>query len=335
MISISSIRQGYRLMRMIVDEEEDLSLGMFQSKPYCLYWNRPFYEREGFQITNSLGYRFMGKFDPDFQTNPSIKVLILGGSTTFSDFHSNDYKDTWAFNFALNLARSLKHEDISIYNAGLNAGLSSELLSRFVFDFESISPDLVILHGPGNDMLPVLIGDETRDYELTRRVFQFGKRPGERFIVSKLAILQLIYTLWFSRIPASFLNTPTMPSISEQIQQIESTDLYQYRLNVSALVRLSKSIGSKLLLVDFLQAPLPKLKEIWPELAVSAISCVSKMNEVLQSQSTNGENQVFYLKLKVEDFRLEYFLDNCHLTTEGEHKKALIISDFVIANHLV
>ncbi len=325
---------GYYITKNISSDQYEIP-GMFESRPYSIYWNRPNYFRNGSRITNSLGYRFMGEFDPDNVSSNPVKILVLGGSTTFSDFHSDDFKDSWTYALGSILSSHNPDKDFRIFNAGLNAGMSSELLAHFVFEVQKISPDLVILHGPGNDLLPILLGDVSTDYRLTRRIIQFGRRPGERFLVRYIGIIRLFYILWLSRMSLSLFSTPAMPSIPIQAQNAMNLYPSQFRAHLKMIVGICRAFDLKLLLVDFLQAPHGKLVQIWPDLAEASEVAIHKMNALMEAEASMQGPGVHYLKFDLALFHEKFFLDNCHLNTQGEMIKAQEISGFIDRNQII
>jgi hypothetical protein len=325
---------GYFFAEYLASDQTEMP-GMFEPRPYSIYWNRPNYFRNGYQITNSLGYRFMGEFDPDNYSPESFKILVLGGSTTFSDFHSDDFEDTWTHSLGSILSFHNPDKDFRIFNAGLNAGMSSELLAHFAFEIQKISPDLVVLHGPGNDLLPLLFGDVSSDYRLTRKILQFGRRPGERFLVRHIGLVKLFYTFWLSNISLSLFFTPKMPNISTQVQNALTIFPSQFKANLKMFVGICRVFGFKLLLVDFLQAPKDRLVQIWPDLAESSEIAIQKMNDLMKEEARFQGSGVYHLKLDASLFPEDLFLDNCHLNTQGEKLKAQAVSGFILKNQII
>lgn len=330
---VKHLDAGYYFTEYLCNEQIQVP-GMFESRPYSIYWNRPNYFRNGYQITNSLGYRFMGEFDPDVHSPNSFKILALGGSTTFSDFHSDDFRDSWTYRLGSILSLNYPDKDFRIFNAGLNAGMSSELLAHFVFEAQKITPDLVVLHGPGNDLLPLLLGDLSSDYRLTREKLQFSRRPGERFLVRHLGLVRLFYIFWLSRVPLSLFFTPKMPHISTQAQNAMTIFPSQFKANLKMFVGICNFFGFKLLLVDFLQAPKNKLVQIWPDLAESSEVAIQKMNQLMEEAGFQ-DSGCHHIKLDPSLFHEDWFLDNCHLNTQGENLKAQAISEYIQKNQII
>ena len=60
----------------------------------------------------------------------------------------------------------------------------------------------------------------------------------------------------------------------------------------------------------------------------ASILAVEKHDEVMRSIAEKYEH-VYFLNLNKEKFKEEWFLDNCHLTEEGEIEKANQIAQFI------
>ena len=84
-------------------------------------------------------------------------------------------------------------------------------------------------------------------------------------------------------------------------------------------------------LIGFLQAKKENLTRNRSDLIGfedGIILAVEKHDEVMRSIAEKYEN-VYFLKLNEDKFKEEWFLDNCHLTEEGEMEKAKQIVEFI------
>ena len=124
-------RRGLRLTHQIrrdwlADLPADRLSPMIQV-PYGLYWNRPqSLDGNGVQQTNEYGYR-QGSTPTAVPKPPGrIRVLALGGSTTFSDRGASAPKDAWPARLETSLQDlDTGMETVEVVNAGLNYALSS------------------------------------------------------------------------------------------------------------------------------------------------------------------------------------------------------------------
>ena len=70
---------------------------------------------------------------------------------------------------------------VEFVNAGLDFSTSAELLSHFIFDGSVFKPDIWIIENPGNDSVPLMVGDESLDYMKSRSSLSISQRKYENF----------------------------------------------------------------------------------------------------------------------------------------------------------
>ena len=176
------------------------------SHPYLLYTHLPNLTTDGYQQTNSLGYRnreFTVAKPPD-----TIRILVLGGSTTFMWPFVKNPADTWVACLEAKL-KTISKKTVQVVNAGLNYGTSAEALAGYVFRHRFLQPDIVIYHGGGNDVLPLLFGNYTPEYTHFRR-YGAGEipRPGEKFLLRHSSTAKYVYSRWLEPIGAVVVTEP-------------------------------------------------------------------------------------------------------------------------------
>ena len=84
-------------------------------------------------------------------------------------------------------------------------------------------------------------------------------------------------------------------------------------------------------MIGFLQAKKENLTRNRPDLLGfenAAIVAVEKHDEVMRKISEKYEH-VHFLKLNEQKFKAKWFIDNCHLTEEGEMEKVKQIAEFL------
>ncbi len=305
--------------------------GPVESRPYSLFWNRPNYSRKGFQQTDSNGFRYKG-YDVSLEKS-SKRILCYGGSTTYSDHILKDPKECWPHLLEDALRDSGK--PIEVVNCGLNYGLSPELLSHLIFEGVHFSPDYVILHGPGNDSMPVAVGDETFDYRHTRRSKNLFPRFFEPALLNLSGFARVIYARMLRENTPVILEPVSWPESQVQNDRMLNSEITAFKSNVESFVDVCVSRGIKVILVDFVQNHAYQLELLRPGMSEGMVNIVDKMNNHFARMVEKYPESILHVRLHSHDFEVSDFEDLCHLNKLGEQKKADLIfrsiSDFV--NH--
>jgi hypothetical protein len=322
-------RDGVEAINYIMSNDIGSPNRKFIAKPYSLYWNAPLREDSGILQTDLGGYR-LTKHRNLFDGKEKI-VLVLGGSTTFSDHYSNDPENTWVSHAQEYLfERGIKN--VRLINAGLNYATTAELLSHYIFLGQHLNPIIVVMDGPGNDFLPVAYGDSTTDYSKTRIAFYFQKRKYEKLILKSFAIKLLFTKIATSANlvhmePQNFL----LGKFEEQNLRLINSEAAVYELNMTTLINQCIFNNSPLIAIDFLRPSEDAMKNYYPLIYKGLISFNNKCSEInrrLASQYRSVSHVEF------SDIADKYFMDSCHLSSEGEKIKgrtvALKIYDLVL-----
>jgi hypothetical protein len=297
---------------------KELFTGPVESRPYSLYWNR------------SNGFRYKGYDVPLLKERK--RILAYGGSTTFSDHVLKDPQKCWTF---LLEQRFLEQgAEIEIANCGLNYGLSSELVSHLLFEGTHFKPDFVILHGPGNDSLPVAIGDTTTDYRKTRKSKALNPRPFEPALLRFSGLARLIYCLMFREYEIAQVEPKTWDSPDIQNDRMFNSDLSSFKNNVRNFVGICLVNNAKVILIDFVQASQEVLESLKPGLSEGMIEITKNMNMFFKELANEFSDSILHIELNTSQFSSSDFADTCHLNESGEMKKAEIIyssiSNFIV-----
>jgi len=295
--------------------------GPIESRPYTLYWNRPNYSRKGFQQNDSNGFRYKG-YDVSL-TKTSKRILCYGGSTTYSDHVLKNPQECWPHLLENSLRGSGK--PFEVVNCGLNYGLTPELLSHLIFEGLYFTPDIVILHGPGNDSLPIAVGDTSFDYRNTRSSTNLYPRFFEPVILNMSAVVRLIYARMMRESTPVKLEPNTWPDSKTQDDRMTNSDLEAFKSNVKTFVDVCVSRDIKVILVDFVQNHAEQLELLRPGMSNGMIIIVNKMNSYFQEISIGNPGTVLHVRLDSDDFEVGDFVDLCHLNKVGETKKSDLI----------
>jgi len=309
------------LMRHEVWQEKS----QYVTNPYSLYWNKPNSWVDGVRTTCSRGYRWHGREISD--QLPDYRVLVLGGSTTFSNYCFQDYRKTWCYQLETILARTNPELRIEVINAGLNYAMSTELLSHFTFRAQHLAPDLVILHGPGNDSLPAALGDNSTDYSATRDYIFHTRRPKEEKLLSYSGVLRCLYSIWLNSPHYAKLEPQHFPDDKIQESNLDTNQGATFRFNLKSLIDLSLSIGSSFVYVPFVYANMERLQDFHGDLSRAIYEFEERVSSGARELiSTYNSREVAVIDCSQRDFVEEDFFDSCHLLESGELKKAKIIA---------
>lgn len=326
---IDKYRDGIEAVEFIRSEEFDSPNRKFVANPYSLYWNAPNKMAKGILQTDERGYRLVYNTPVEIDSVSHIKILILGGSTTFSDHVAKNPGDTWVSHLSeLINSKSSYSSTVEVINAGLNYATSAELLAHYVFNGQHLLPQIVILDGPGNDFLPVAVGDDSSDYRKTRKAITFQKRKYERSLL-KSGVLRIFYTWWLTSANLIEMEPSEFP-LGDKIKQNErlmKSDGKIYRNNVTALSKLCHMNNSELLLVDFARPSSSILANVYPEIYSGLMSFDNVCADVNLELSTSFPN---VHRLHLEELTDDYFVDACHLTLKGEKQKAILVHKAVV-----
>jgi lysophospholipase L1-like esterase len=321
----SKFRNGKRIVEINLGHKVDNTEESIISHPYLLYVNNPFHKDSVLQ-NNSLGYR-----GPEFsikKDSNTIRILVLGGSTTYGYLNKNPEK-TWVAVLQKKLQSAYKKK-IEVINGGLNYATSAELLASYVFRHRYINPDIIIFHEGGNDAMSVLFPDYNPEYTHFRSNGSSAKlRPGEKFLLTS-NVFKLFYSIWLNNTGVIYTSQPfdcgKLVKSDVQIRVTNDSSYVGFNRNVDLLIKLARIDNSKIILMGFLNAPKDIIINTRTDLrniVDEYIYASEKNNEIMKDLCLL--HKIEYIQLNQDLFKDEWFLDNCHLNYEGEELKAEIV----------
>jgi lysophospholipase L1-like esterase len=305
--------------------ENESNKGYLRPHPYLLYTNAPNFRGAGYQQTNSLGYRneeFEIQKDKD-----TIRILCLGGSTTFMWPYIKNPKDTWVAQLERKL-QAISARRVQVINAGLSYGTSAEAVAGYVFRHRHLQPDVIIYHGGGNDVLPLFFDGYDAEYTHFRGHGNgLVSRPGERSFLARSNIAKYLYARWLEPVPTVYFTKPfwEVPP-QDALERVTRQEPEGFRRNVEYLVLQAKQAGSQIILFGFLQAReenLAKNARVFAGYEEALVLGLQKSYEVMAQVALRHD--IPFIIPPQEKFKDEWFQDNCHLTVEGETTKADIL----------
>ncbi|MDR4481641.1 MAG: GDSL-type esterase/lipase family protein [Nitrospira sp.] len=293
--------------------------------PYLLYTHTPNFTANGYRQTNSLGYR-NEEFAVEKPGN-TIRILVLGGSTTFMWPYIKNPADTWVARLEGKL-QAISSRRVQVINAGINYGTSAEALAGYVFRHRFLQPDIVIYHGGGNDVLPLFFEHYNPEYTHFRSQGSGTvPRPGEKTLLARSNIGKYLYARWLEPVGSIFVTKPFWevdPQVA--LERVKRQDSEGFERNIDYLVTLSKSSGSDVVLFGFLQARKENLSKnagAFKGFEEALVVGLEKHYDVLQKVARR--HTVPFLIPDQDRFDDDWFQDNCHLTPAGEEVKAQIM----------
>lgn len=301
------------------------------SHPYLLYTNAPNYEAYGYKQTNSLGYR-----DDEFsleKPKDKIRILALGGSTTYAFPYVKNPCNTWVNQLEKKLNQNLKKQ-IEVINAGLDYATSAELLVSYVFKHRFLKPDIVIIHEGGNDVVPLMFPGYKPDYSHFRKHGDFSVRPFEKYLL-QLYLVRLFYVGWLHRSQSIYYSQPCLFRDLDRAQVLKNVSgIYNlgFERNLSYLVKMIINDGGEPVLFSFIQQAkkknLSKNNLEFKGLEDAFEIGLRKNNLIMEKVA-----KTFMIRFTMpnqELFKEEWFYDNCHLNEKGEKIKANIMYDELV-----
>jgi len=313
--------------------------------PYLLWENTPeFVSEDGVRQTNNLGYR--NKQDFDFTKEPNVfRILTLGGSTTWG-YLLDDPEDAWPSQLEkmLNdaLLKNPGFDKVEVINGGLNYATSAELLLHYLFRDRYLDPDIVIIHTGGNDAKLLLFHDYNPDYSFFRPGWTADihrLRTGEGFLIRHSKIAKLFYAFWLN-------DSAALPHVNKQdksfdlrpqyyVENAKANEPTGFERNLRLLISNIISDGAEPVLFPYVMVSDEQFDILSAESA-ERVAFTRKIREGLVialdkdyvvMESLSREYQIPLITLSPEEIPTEYFLDDAHLSKEGEAIKAQTVAN--------
>ena len=336
---------GQRNIQILLGELNDDEALNERPHPYLLWENTPeFISENGIRQTNNLGYR--NKEDFNFTKDARVfRIVALGGSTTYG-YLLDGPEDAWPSQLEKMLNDALPENSeidrIEVINGGLNYATSAELLLHYLFRDRYLDPDIVIIHTGGNDAKLLLFKDYNPDYSFFRPGWTADihrLRTGEGFLIRHSNIAKLFYAFWLN-------DSAALPHINKQaksfdlkpdyyVQNAKENEPVGFERNLRLLVRNVIDDGAEPILFPFVITSDEQFDTLSAESSARVaftikiregyLIALAKNNEVMRSLSL--EYQIPLITLSSEEIPTEYFLDDAHLSKEGERIKARFVAN--------
>ena len=327
-----------KFVQLLLGEKHLDDVLSIQHHPYMLYVNRPGWKADGITQHNSYGHR-----GPEITPGPqpgTKRILALGGSTTYG-YLLKSYQESWPAQLGSILSERWDCH-VEVVNAGIPFGLSSELLSHYMYRDRYLGASIVIIHEAGNDAIPLLLKDYSPDYSFFRgwATPPFGRRAGERHLL-RLYLMRVIYGWWLLRSDMgidSFISQPhsvgQMP-LAKAIENVTRNEPVGFERNMDALIRMVLADKATPVLFPFYLAEPEVFNTVEPGLETGkrlydAVAIGWKKNVDVMERLAKRHN-VPFIRIPPKTIPLKYFFDHCHLRKEGETIKANFVADKIQA----
>lgn len=313
----------------------------FVPTPYVNYRPTPnFVETTAIGATTHNEYGFRGRAWNSTKEEDTLRVVCLGGSTTYDTGVADD-RDTYAAQLESNLNIALKDPDnvdaarsgwlqAEVLNLGVGGYTSAEVLVTLHFYALPLKPDIVLIESAINDVAPRFMDEFDYGYAHFRKVWS-NDADG---IVERLAEHSR-FVLW-AGFQLGIIQPPTLesrtryplPSFDIASRNFAVNGADAFRRNIEAAVVLIQSAGAKpwLLTQSYLDVPSP----------LGSDSDEAKM-EALYKQGQAQHNEILRAIAKVRlvdliDLGKELppksanYVDPIHMTREGNAVRADLIA---------
>ena len=331
---------GVLQVHKALNSKEAYYLQRFEPSTYGLYWNNPnFRDREHGKQYDKNGYRNIERVSTEIS---SIKILIMGGSTTNSYPYTKDRNKIWT----TLLEKKLSNYGIPVivYNAGLPGGTTGEMLSNYLFNAQYLMPDLIIIHTGSNDIAPIMIAnvyDYKTDYSHLRSYTGAQFRKGEITALQYSKLYRVLYAVWLKD-GGFFRNYPKNKKIitkEEAKSSVIDNPPLAFQKNLEVLTTIAQSNNSRVLFAPINRRSKDGVK-LWlknnpnvEDYEEAYLIAMQKHKEIMK-KIANDKNE-FYFELDDNLFEDNGFIDRMHLNEIGQKEKARQIFNILTKNNII
>lgn len=330
-------RNYLKIREMLIAENHQQKVSKYIEVPYLTYIPNPGYERNGVVQHNASGYR---GDEVALKKGAKFRILCLGGSTTYGTGVDNP-EDAYPAQLKKILEKSGKYpQGVEVINAGAEAATSAEELIYYTMKFRYYQPDLVIIHSGGNDAM-VFQNDPNYqlDYTNYRKLkFHFEPvAPGVKWLFYSRFVSYLMIRFVYSPMLHSsedMFSNEYVPSLriarwtDESLKaETDSHGFYYYPFyqNHHQLINNILRDGSDVINLTFGYSEKFYLQHDMGEISEG----VRFNNEIIERVSK--ELKVPFVPFSFSSIsNPAFWLDDCHLTIQGETEKAKLISGYIL-----
>lgn len=300
------------------------------SQAYLLYIPTPNYVTPWNNIkqNNAEGYR--GDSIPLQRSADSLRILFLGGSTTYGEGVTRP-EDAFPAQVGKLLREDARFagKRVEIINAGLRFGSTAEILTHYLLKFRYYRPDMVVINPGGNDPVSYLIHEYEPDYSNWRK-----SAPGlpplkkhARWLLESRAVSIAVVLLFFPdyAIGQAFAHggeaTPALWFQPREKDRLHIDEL-AFHNNLASVIREIKNDGADVILVSYQGNPFDKddqktFRRLY-DYEESVLGFLGK------------ELSVPFAPFPLNQMPENLWVDSSHINEEGERRKARYVFDHIV-----
>ena len=323
-------------LRLLYSDTRPISLQetIYQPHANIGYSLRPHVRKEdyadGHLEINSDGYR-----GPEIsKSRPQLRIVCLGGSTTFSITVGND--TTYPRLLEKKLRASYPGSEIEVINAGVGAYTSAESLANLAYRVLQIEPDVLIIYHAVNDVHPRITPGFRGDYSHYRKSLVLEEDLLAR--VQRWSYLaRLLNRVRFQSIHIRHLTTHTkFEDIhpDAQANHFQATNASAFRRNIESMIGLARVRDIDVVLSTFTHSE-DNLRAA-AQFSHEAYSAgIRQHNEVMQELSAEHQLLLVDLAEQFPSDRTDVFKGTVHMTSVGTDIKAQIFHDQLVKSKIL
>lgn len=290
----------------------------YRALPYVTYGLVPSYTfvrkdaDDPVKTTNTLGFRGPEIAIP--KPEGTLRVVCLGGSTTFSDLVNDD--ETYPLLLERALREARPGRAIEVVNAGVPSYTAAESLANLTYRCLELEPDVVVVYHAANDTRPRGYTNFEPSYAHYRKPWDGGFHAlyaGEGEFGGINALIQHTEG-WVD--PAD---------VAARREAVRAAGSEAFRRHLTSLCGVAKAHGIVPVLVTFAANPDPSL----PGADAVMIEAIAEHNDVIERVARTQGAAVIDLDGALS--RDGTFGDPVHLNAHGQRAKARIIAEGLLA----
>lgn len=296
---------------------------------YLLYIPAPNYVTPWNKIkqNNAEGYR--GESIPLARSADSLRILFMGGSTTYGEGVQRP-EDAFPAQVGKLLRNDLRFagKNIEIINAGLRFGTTAEILTHYLLKFRYYRPDMVVINPGGNDPISYFIHEYEPDYSNWRK-----SAPGlpplrkhARWLLESRIVSIAVVLLFFPdyALGQAFGHageaTPAFWFQPREKDRLHIDEL-AFHNNLVSAIREMKNDGADVFLVSYQGNPFDnddqKTFRRFYDYEEMVLGIIGK------------ELSVAYAPFPLDEMAEDLWVDASHINEEGERRKARYVFDHI------